>query len=381
MPIKFKAQASGDLEIELYDVIGFWGTNAKDFSQRIKAAKGKNITLRINSPGGSVTDGTAIYNLLKQHTGKVTAQIDGIAASMAGVIAMAASTVIMPDNTFIMIHNPSAFGDGESEDLRKMAELLDKMKENLITAYEAKSGADRKDIAKWMDDTSWFTAAECLELGLCDEVVNSVEAAAFASACDYFPGRFVNAAKPIPPVTTNGGQENQPQNTMTKEEQAAFDAANGKVATLETAATNSAKAHASALENATATALQTATTNENKRKADIKAIAAKYNVKGDLDAVTIEALSGVTTPEAFKDSVLEVVAKRGTKPAQRADVTTTGKNKGKDATAEDEELSEEDKFIADYEACKNDRDRMTLVRSNRALARRVQASGKLADRE
>lgn len=370
MPIKFKAQASGDLEIELYDIIGFWGLTAKDFAQRLKAAKGKNITLRINSPGGSTMDGSAIYNMLKRHDGKVTAHIDGIAASMAGVIAMAASHIVMPENTFIMIHNPSVMGEGESDDLRKMAELLDKIKSNLVTAYASKSGADPKDIAKWMDDESWFTAAECLELGLCDEVIASVEAAAFVSATEYFPARFV-AVQKITPAIPAGVQENQPNNTMTVAEQAAFDAANAKVVTLETAQTNSAKAHATALENATNAALQTATTNENKRKADIKAIAAKYNVKGDLDAVTIDALSGTVTPEAFKDSVLEVVAKRGTKAALKPGAT--GATGGKDDVV-DETETEEEKFIKQYNACKSDREQQVLVSKNKPLARRALAS-------
>lgn len=372
MPIKFKAEASGDLEIELYDVIGFWGTTAKDFSARLKAAKGKNVTLRINSPGGSITDGTAIYNLLKQHNGKVTAHIDGMAASMAGVIAMAASHIIMPENSLIMIHNPSVVGEGESEDLRKMADLLDKMKENLISAYEAKSGQSRKTIGEWMDEESWFTAAECLDLGLCDEVIEMMEAAACARYSDYFNSskRFAAVARKLPPVIPNGGQQkNQPISTNMKvytaeEAQALAE----RVASLEREQTSQASAHATALTNAKNAALQEATNkvkaDENKRRADIVALRNKYNKDGDLNDITVTALSGETTPADFKDLVLDVVQARATTTAQKP-----GGKGGNGKDDSDESGDPVANFIKSYKACKSDRERRILVREDRVTAK------------
>jgi len=375
MPIKFKAAASGDLEIELYDVIGFWGTTAKDFSARLKAAKGKNVTLRINSPGGSITDGTAIYNLLKQHNGTVTAHIDGMAASMAGVIAMAASHIIMPENSLIMIHNPSVVGEGESEDLRKMADLLDKMKENLISAYEAKSGQTRKTIGEWMDEESWFTAQECLDLGLCDEMIGMQEAAACARYSEYFNSskRFAAIARKIPPVIPNGGQQNQPNNKTMKvytaeEAQALAE----RVASLEREQTSQASAHATALTNAKNAALQEATTavtaKENKRRNDIIVLRNKYNKDGDLNDITVTALAGETTPEAFKDLVLDAVQSRATTTAQKPGA------KNKDNASNSDEGEDGDavaSFIKKYKACKSDRDRRILVRENRLVAKQA----------
>lgn len=372
MPIKFKAEASGDLEIEMYDVIGFWGTSAKDFSSRLKAAKGKNVTLRINSPGGSTMEGTAIYNLLKAHPGKVTAYIDGMAASMAGVIAMAASHIVMPENTFIMIHNPSVLGEGESDDLRKMADLLDKIKENLVSAYEAKTGKSRTIISEWMDDESWFTAAECKALGLCDEVTTALEAAACAKHSAYFPGnkRFAAFAPTLPPIIPNGGQQIKPNKDKTMKVYTAEEAQAlaERVANLEREQTSQATAHATALTNAKNAALQEATTavtaKENKRRADIKALADKYDKDGDLGKITVTALSGDTTPEAFKDLVLDAVQSRVTTNAIKpGKAKEDGKEEGTgDAVAD---------FITAYKACKSDRDRRALVRSDRLLAKQA----------
>ena len=134
---EFKALENGATEIYVYDEIGFWGITAKDFARDLKELDPKGeINLRINSPGGSVTDGIAIYNLLKNHKAKVNTFVDGLAASMASVIAMAGDTITMPENALMMIHNPWGGAMGDADELRKTADVLDKMKTALVNVKQ-----------------------------------------------------------------------------------------------------------------------------------------------------------------------------------------------------------------------------------------------------
>jgi ATP-dependent Clp protease, protease subunit len=118
----FRAQARG-AEIVIYDEIGAFGTPAKAFLDELKAlGPVPELTVRINSPGGSVFDGVAIYNALKRHQAMVTVWVDGIAASIASMIAMAGEEVVMPENAMLMLHDPSALVIGTSADMRLMAD-------------------------------------------------------------------------------------------------------------------------------------------------------------------------------------------------------------------------------------------------------------------
>lgn len=400
MPLKFVNNADGSLDIEIYDVIGLWGLTVADFAARLKALKGKDVNLRINSPGGSITEGLAIMSVIARHDGMVTAHIDGVAASMAGVVAMAAKKIVMPENSFIMIHDPSVGMQGTSEELRKVADTLDKMGEMLITAYTRGGKVDRKKIEVMITGESssnehWLTAAECLELGICDEVTSvEVEAAAFAAMADFYPARnfaavgvIGNSGHPgtegvagsnLPPVIPTGGLAKQPNTQMNKliallglaasaaEDTivAAVQATKDRVAQLEREAKEIATAHAKALTDATNAALQQATKTENDRKTALKAFAAKYNKDGDLNDALVTALSGETTVEAFKDVVLDIVNKR---------VTTAAIKPKSDASAnEGDEVAQ---FLKSYKDAKNGADRRALVRANRALARKALQTG------
>ena len=123
-------------EVMIYDEIGNFGVDAKSFINEIKQIPNDtSVLLRINSPGGSVIDGLAIYDAISRMPQKVTARIEGIAASMASVIALAADEVIMSENSLYMIHNVWGGEVGDSDDLRKAADLMDKMGERLINIY------------------------------------------------------------------------------------------------------------------------------------------------------------------------------------------------------------------------------------------------------
>ncbi len=173
--IKAKADSA---EIFLYDEIGGWGIGAKQFIDELRALDGLPITLRIHSPGGSVLDGHAIYSALKRHDGQITVAIDGLAASMASVIAMAGDRVTMAENGFIMIHNPSGMALGESDDMRKAAELLDKMRDGLVNIYVARTGMAVKKIEKMMDEETWMNSTEARGLGFIDDVTEEIDIAA-----------------------------------------------------------------------------------------------------------------------------------------------------------------------------------------------------------
>jgi ATP-dependent Clp endopeptidase proteolytic subunit ClpP len=173
-----KALADNSAEIFIYDEIGFWGINASQFVSDLKAVAGKALTLRIHSPGGDVLDGHAIYSAIKRHSGGVTVQIDGLAASMASVIAMAGAPIKMAANGFLMIHNPSAGARGESSDLRQTADILDKMRDGLVNIYAGKTGMDASDIESMMDSETWLTAQDALDKGFIDEITDEIKVAA-----------------------------------------------------------------------------------------------------------------------------------------------------------------------------------------------------------
>jgi ATP-dependent Clp endopeptidase proteolytic subunit ClpP len=175
---EFRALAQG-AEILIYDEIGAFGIPAKAFLDELQALLPRaDLTLRINSPGGSVFDGVAIYNALQRHEGRVTVLVDGLAASIASMIAMAGDEVVMPANAMLMIHDPSGLVMGTAADMRSMAEALDKMKAGMVGAYRTKSGREHAEIEALMQAETWLTAEEAVELGLADRIDEPVRMAA-----------------------------------------------------------------------------------------------------------------------------------------------------------------------------------------------------------
>jgi len=185
-------------EISIYDEIGAYGVSAKAFLAYLGKLPDKApLTLRLNSPGGSVFDAVAIYNALQRHAGTVTVSIDGIAASAASYIAMAGDEIIMPENAFLMIHDPSGMVMGTAADMRSMAEALDKIGASLLRGYAAKSGKAEKDIAKLMAAETWFDAAEAVDMGFADTMAAPVKMAASfdVSRFQNTPPEIIEAVK------------------------------------------------------------------------------------------------------------------------------------------------------------------------------------------
>lgn len=196
--------AAASVEISIYEEIGFFGISAKTFLDDLKAVGPRPIVLRINSPGGSIFEALAIYNRLREHTPGVTVKIDGIAASMAGVIALAGQRVEMAENALFMIHNPAGVAVGEEDAMRTYADLLAKVKESIIHAYEQKTQMPRNKLAKMMDAETWMTAQEALALGFVDAVTAPLELTACfdKSRLSAIPDHLVNRLTNHPEMTT-----------------------------------------------------------------------------------------------------------------------------------------------------------------------------------
>jgi HK97 family phage major capsid protein len=166
--------AANEAEIFIYDEVSPWGVAASELVKEIKELNVSLIKLRLNSPGGVVTEGFAIYNALLEHNARVVAYVDGVAASIATVIALAADEVNIADNAFFMIHNPTSWAHGGVEELEKMAEILKKMTDNIVKIYKGKTGLDEEEIRDLMDKETWLTADEAIEKGFADNVFNLV---------------------------------------------------------------------------------------------------------------------------------------------------------------------------------------------------------------
>jgi len=152
------------------------GVAAKEFVDSLEALGDVDqITLYINSPGGNVYDGLEIYNNLKRNPANVTVYVDGIAASIASVIAMAGDEIIMPSNTEMMIHNPSTWAVGDSEEMRKVANRLDEVKDRLLQPYINFTNKSAEEISELMDSETYMSAEKAVELGFATKVEDSAE--------------------------------------------------------------------------------------------------------------------------------------------------------------------------------------------------------------
>lgn len=173
-----QAKADQAAEISIYDEIGYWGVTAKQFIGDLKAIDTTTIRLAINSPGGTVFDALAIYNALRQHPANVEVTIMGVAASAASVIAMAGDTVVMPENAFMMIHNPLNMAYGNADDLREMADVLDKIGASLVGIYARRTGLPEDEIKALLDAETWLNAEEAVLKGFADELKPELKVAA-----------------------------------------------------------------------------------------------------------------------------------------------------------------------------------------------------------
>ncbi|SHM37238.1 head maturation protease, ClpP-related [Bradyrhizobium lablabi] len=175
----FDVRAAGTATvIEFYDEVGAYGISAKAFSDKLKAAGGCNILLKINSPGGDVFDGIAIHNDLVAHAGKVRVEITGVAASAASIIAMAGHEIAIAENAFVMIHDSWGLTVGNRHDHAETEDLLAQIDQALAATYAARTGLSVADCASMMDDETWLAGADAKAKGFADEILGSADIAA-----------------------------------------------------------------------------------------------------------------------------------------------------------------------------------------------------------
>lgn len=175
---EFKNQTSTEADLYLYIEVASWGAgyaahSAQSFKQELDdLGKINTLNIYINSPGGDVFEGNTIMNMLKRKKCIKNVYIDGLAASIASVIAMAGDKIIMPSNSMMMIHNAWTYAAGNSNELRKLADDLDKVNASIRQTYLDKAGdkLDEETLITLMDNETWLTAQECYNYGLCDVV-------------------------------------------------------------------------------------------------------------------------------------------------------------------------------------------------------------------
>lgn len=183
------------LDIDVYGGIGDefdeGGVTAVSFVRALRDADGEDVTIHINSSGGSVFDANTMAEALRGYKGHTTASIEGLAASAASYFALTADDVVINPSALMMIHNPWDFAVGDAEDMRKKADMLDKARSTISAQYARKTGRTVDEIEGLMDAETWFTAQEAVEFGLVDRMSDSEPIAACVRTEDM--KRFRNA--------------------------------------------------------------------------------------------------------------------------------------------------------------------------------------------
>ncbi|MBP1849686.1 head maturation protease, ClpP-related [Rhizobium halophytocola] len=174
------ADSSGDNVITIFDVIGedYWsggGFTAKRASAALRSIGERDVRVQVNSPGGDMFEGIAIYNMLRAHKGKVTIEVMGWAASAASIIAMAGDEIVMGLGSFMMVHNAWGMVVGNRHDMREAASMFDGFDSAIADIYEARTGAKRNDIESLMDAETFMGAGDAVKSKFADRVDESLK--------------------------------------------------------------------------------------------------------------------------------------------------------------------------------------------------------------
>ena len=182
---KIKNKSSEVADVYLFNDIGTFGITAQNFIDEIKEYEDTELNIHINSLGGEVFEGMAIYSIIQRRKAKTTVYIEGIAASIASVIALAADEVIMSENSLLMIHNAWGGTQGEAKDMRKQAEILEKITNEIAEVYVKKTKIPYNEIVEMMDEETWLTAEEAVALGFVDSISEPIKVAAKYDVSKY----------------------------------------------------------------------------------------------------------------------------------------------------------------------------------------------------
>lgn len=189
-------------ELWLYNEISYYGVTADDFTRELNALAVDNIVVHLNSKGGDVFDGIAIYNALRSHPANVTIKVDSLAASIASVILQAADDRVIVGHGQVMIHEASGVMVGNAEEMARFADLLDRQSDIIAGIYAERAGDMRRKASfrKAMKAETWFTDAEAVEMGLADRIENTPSSptnAASAAQITNPPAIAISDAKSI----------------------------------------------------------------------------------------------------------------------------------------------------------------------------------------
>lgn len=175
---------AGSLQIALYGEINSW--TVRDIVSQLQEAPGAEVTLKINSPGGDVTEGFALANVLRSHTGRKVAIVEGVCASAATFPLCACDVVQMHPESLLMVHSPWGITEGGAEEMESYAAVLDKMAALCVGLYQRKTGATEEQVRAWIKGETWFSPQEALAAGFCNEILTTgAPPAARASAARY----------------------------------------------------------------------------------------------------------------------------------------------------------------------------------------------------
>lgn len=176
-----RAARDGDNSISIFDVIGadYWGegVTASRIAGALRSLGGADVTVNINSPGGDMFEGLAIYNLLREYEGRVTVKVLGLAASAASVIAMAGDDVQIGRGAFLMIHNCWVYAMGNRHDLAQIAADMEPFDKAMSDIYQARSGLDADTVDAMMDGETYIGGSEAVEKGFADSLLSADEIA------------------------------------------------------------------------------------------------------------------------------------------------------------------------------------------------------------
>ncbi|EKY2079414.1 Clp protease ClpP [Cronobacter sakazakii] len=176
-----RAARDGDNSISIFDVIGadYWGegVTASRIAGALRSLNGADVTVNINSPGGDMFEGLAIYNLLREYDGKVTVKVLGLAASAASIIAMAGDEVQIGRGAFLMIHNCWVYAMGNRHDLAQIAADMAPFDKAMSDIYQARSGLDAETVDRMMDGETYIGGSEAVEKGFADSLLSADEIA------------------------------------------------------------------------------------------------------------------------------------------------------------------------------------------------------------
>lgn len=199
---RFEAKAEADSvpRMYLYDEISYFGITATDFVAELLTLGDADFELHVNSPGGDVFEGLAMLNSLRAYPGRVTAIVDGVAASAASFLVMGADEVVMQPNTEMMIHDAWGLCIGNAEDMIDTAGRLNKVSDNIADVYAKRTGSDAAGWRARMRDEEWYSPEEAVSLGLADRVGSGKSSDALAFDLTKFKNRGSVSVDTVPPI-------------------------------------------------------------------------------------------------------------------------------------------------------------------------------------